>query len=85
YSHIVDPRTGVGLTDHSLVTVVAVDGMSADALSTGVSVLGPEAGVRLVEGIAGAAVRVERQPGAVVEVVESVGWKGIPRVEMGRP
>ena len=80
YSHIVDPRTGLGLTDHGLVTVVAVDGMSADALSTGVSVLGPEGGVKFVEGIAGAAVRVERQPGAVVEVMESVGWKGIPRV-----
>lgn len=47
YSHIVDPRTGVGLTDRSLVTVVAKDGMTADALSTSISVLGPEKGLKL--------------------------------------
>lgn len=49
YSHIVDPRTGVGLTDHSRVHVVAPDGMTADSLSTAVSVLGPERGVSLIE------------------------------------
>ncbi len=48
YSHIVDPRTGLGLTDRSLVTVIADDGMSADALATAASVLGPTAGLRLL-------------------------------------
>jgi thiamine biosynthesis lipoprotein len=67
YSHIVDPHTGIGLTDHSLVTVMARDGMTADALSTAVSVLGPDAGLRLVERERGAAVHIVRQPGADVE------------------
>jgi len=67
YSHIVDPRTGIGLTDHSLVTVVARDGMLADALSTAVSVLGPEAGLRLIERERGASVHLVRQPGAFLE------------------
>jgi FAD:protein FMN transferase len=67
YSHIVDPRTGIGLTDHSLVTVIARDGMTADALSTAVSVLGPDEGLRLVERERGAAVYLVRQPGAVLE------------------
>src|ERR1051325_4878372 len=49
YSHIVDPRTGIGLTDHSLVTVIAPDGITADSLATAVSVLGPERGKELVE------------------------------------
>ncbi len=47
YSHIVDPRTGVGLTDHSQVTVIARDGLTADSLSTAISVLGPDRGLRL--------------------------------------
>jgi thiamine biosynthesis lipoprotein len=49
YSHIVDPRTGLGLSERSSVTVVAPDGMTADSLATAVSVLGPTAGVRLIE------------------------------------
>jgi thiamine biosynthesis lipoprotein len=40
YSHIIDPRTGIGLTTRILVTVVAPDGTTADSLSTAISVLG---------------------------------------------
>jgi thiamine biosynthesis lipoprotein len=69
YSHIVDPRTGIGLTDHSLVTVIARDGMTADSLSTAVSVLGPTRGVRLVEAARGAAALIVRKPGRQVEAV----------------
>lgn len=39
YSHIINPRTGLGLTNHSLVTVIGHDGMTTDALSTAFSVL----------------------------------------------
>lgn len=69
YSHIVDPRTGIGLTDHSLVTVIARDGMTADSLSTAVSVLGPARGRQLVERMPGAAALIVRKPGQQVEVV----------------
>lgn len=71
YSHIIDPRTGIGLTDHSFVTVVARDGTTADSVSTAVSVLGPAAGVRLVERTSGAATLVLRAPDGRLEVVES--------------
>ena len=47
YSHIVDPRTGIGLTTRSSVTVIAADGMLADAVASAVSVLGPRRGTRL--------------------------------------
>jgi FAD:protein FMN transferase len=40
YSHIVDPRTGVGLTNRSLVHVIAPDSITADALGTAFCVLG---------------------------------------------
>ncbi|MEX2288509.1 MAG: FAD:protein FMN transferase [Planctomycetaceae bacterium] len=54
YSHIVDPKTGVGLTRRSSVTVVAADGITVDGLSTAVSVLGPERGLQLIERTKGA-------------------------------
>ncbi|OQB91160.1 MAG: Thiamine biosynthesis lipoprotein ApbE precursor [Verrucomicrobia bacterium ADurb.Bin118] len=62
YSHIVDPRTGIGLTDHSQVTVIAQDCLTADALATSVSVLGVDRGFRLVEATPRAAAFLVRQP-----------------------
>lgn len=44
YSHIVDPRTGLGVHGPSAVTVIAPDAASADALATAASVLGPTHG-----------------------------------------
>jgi thiamine biosynthesis lipoprotein len=49
YSHIVDPKTGFGLTHRSSVTVVASDATTADALASAVSVLGPQRGKILIE------------------------------------
>ena len=49
YSHILDPRTGLGLTNSSLVTVVAPDGLTADALATVLSLLPPEQGLKLLQ------------------------------------
>ena len=49
YSHIVNPKTGVGLTVRSSVTIIAPTGTEADSLASAVSVLGPEAGLKLIE------------------------------------
>lgn len=49
YSHIVDPRTGLGLGQRSSVTVIAPSGMLADSLASAVSVSGPDAGTLLIE------------------------------------
>ncbi len=48
YSHILDPRTGLGVVNSSTVTVVAPTGVLADGLSTTISVIGPEAGQELL-------------------------------------
>ncbi|MBI4879971.1 MAG: FAD:protein FMN transferase [Planctomycetes bacterium] len=48
WSHIIDPRTGYGLCDSLGVTVVAGDGVSADALASAASVLGRREGRRVV-------------------------------------
>lgn len=76
YSHVLDVRTGMPLTDHSLVSVIAPDGMTADSLATAVSVLGPAAGIDIIGKTPGAAARFQRQPAGKVEVIESAGWAG---------
>src|SRR5262249_25543131 len=53
YSHIVDPRTGIGLVGRQSVTVVARHGIMADSLTKVVSVLGPERGLAITEGLEG--------------------------------
>jgi len=76
YSHIVDPHTGIGLTDHSLVNVIAPDSITADSLTKVVSVLGPEKGLSFIEQIPGVAVRVMRDPDGRIETCESRRFAG---------
>ena len=49
YSHVIDPVSGMGLTDDVTVTVIAPHGLEADGLDTAISLVGPERGLRLVE------------------------------------
>lgn len=49
YSHLIDPRTGLGLTEPAAASVVSRSGMAADALASALCVMGPEAGLALVE------------------------------------
>ena len=70
YSHIVDPRTGIGTTDRSSVSVVARDCTTADSLASAVTVLGPQDGIRLAEQTCGAScliVRVEDEQAKTYE------------------
>jgi len=53
YSHIIDPRSGRPARGVPSVTIIAADGGAADALATAVFVLGVEAGLALVEELAG--------------------------------
>ena len=63
YSHIIDPRTGIGLTERKLVTVIAPDGTTADSMTKVLSVLPPEKGLKLIEKIDGAAALIVRKTG----------------------
>ena len=60
YSHVVDPRTGLGLTQRYAATVIARDGITSDSLSTAASVLGPHEGKKLVKLYPGARVYIRR-------------------------
>jgi thiamine biosynthesis lipoprotein len=74
YSHIIDPRTGMGLTDHRLVTVIAPDDFTADGLTKVMSVLEPKAALKFIAKTPNAFVRIIRKPGAKVEVYQSSGF-----------
>jgi FAD:protein FMN transferase len=49
YSHILDPKTGLGLTNHLAVTVIAKRGLDADPLATTLSILGEQRGRAMLE------------------------------------
>lgn len=51
YSHIVDPKTGLGLTTRLTVSVIAPTAAEADALASAISVLGPEKGLKLADSL----------------------------------
>jgi thiamine biosynthesis lipoprotein len=61
YSHIVDPRAGLGLLGRMSVTVVAPSGTASDSLATAVSILGEKAGLALIEDTPGIAALIVRQ------------------------
>ena len=65
YSHIVDPKTGIGLLFHVRTTVISPNGTVADALATAFS----------VGGIKNSKEYIERFPGSKVWLVEKVGEK----------
>jgi thiamine biosynthesis lipoprotein len=77
YSHIVDPKTGTGLTHRAIVTVVAPDGMIADALSTALSVMGPERGVRLAEDLPGTEAYLRWREGDRLRAARTSGFTGL--------
>lgn len=74
YSHLIDPRTGLGISDHSNVTVIASDAMTADALASAVSILGPTEGLKLIENTPHAETLIIRRPAEQFEEYRSTGF-----------
>ncbi len=67
YSHIVDPKTGLGVRGAASATVIAPDCLTADALATSLCVMPPREGLRLVESNGHASARILRRTGDGVE------------------
>lgn len=82
YHHILDPKTLQPARGCQSVTIVATEGTMADGLDTGIFVMGPEAGMALIERLPG----VE---GVIVDsegrVLVSSGLKGRLTMESGSP
>ncbi len=79
YSHLINPHTGMALTDHSSVTVVGPDGLSTDGLSSAVAILGPEKGLKLVEDTPAAAAFIVRMVDGQERTHQSRRWKELDR------
>lgn len=62
YSHVLDPHTGLGLSEHYLATVIAPRGMTTDAVSTAATILGPGRGETLIYSFAGARGFIRKAP-----------------------
>ena len=68
YSHILDPRTGLGVEGHSSVSVIAPRGIAADSVATAVSILGADQGLKLAGKFDGVAMLVVTETnGKVIE------------------
>ena len=82
YHHILDPKTLQLARGCQSVTIVATEGTMADGLDPGIFVMGPEAGMALIERLPG----VE---GVIVDsegrVLVSSGLKGRLTMESGSP
>ncbi|HJP00475.1 MAG TPA: FAD:protein FMN transferase [Planctomycetota bacterium] len=74
-SHIIDPRTGLGLTRRVGATVVAESGLRADALASALCVLGPEHGLALVETLEGVEARLVTLEDGELQAHESSGFR----------
>jgi thiamine biosynthesis lipoprotein len=55
YSHIIDPRTGMGLVGRRSATVIAPHATMSDGLDTGMCVLGSKRGMAMIEKLDGVA------------------------------
>jgi thiamine biosynthesis lipoprotein len=61
YSHIVDPRTGLGVTGRQSITVIAKNGITSDSMTKAVTLLPPDRALKLIDTLEGAAALMVRQ------------------------
>lgn len=69
YSHIINPKTGLGITTQRTVTVIAKNGVISDWLSTACSVLTKSKALSLIRKFGGAAILItEIKNGKLIEI-----------------
>lgn len=66
YHHILDPKTGTSALGLRSVTVVSKEGYLSDGLSTGIFVMGAEAGVKLLTKLGAEGILVDSQGKIIV-------------------
>lgn len=78
YAHIIDPRTGLGLTHRVQASAVATDGTTADAVATALCLMSEASARQKLRELPG----VEAQVGRIIdegklEVWETSGWSSL--------
>ena len=62
YAHIIDPQTGLGLTRHLAVTIIAADATTSDALATAACVAGADQAEKMARACGATEVRIATEP-----------------------
>lgn len=75
YSHIIDPRTGLGVTRHIQATVIAPDGTLADAYASALTIMDPEDGVQFVNLLEKAEAYIEQVESGKITTWKSDGFE----------
>ncbi len=77
YSHIVDPKTGIGLTHSSNVTAIAPGGAIADWLATACSILTPKKALALIKQFNGGALLISHTENGKIIQQTSPGFESL--------
>src|SRR5262249_50156992 len=78
YSHIINPVTGLGLTESIQDTIIGPNATTTDGLDTTVNVLGVQRGLALVESTPGVAALIFTQRDGRSESFASPRFKIVP-------
>lgn len=82
YCHILDPHTGMPAAESVSVTIQAGNATQADALATGVFVLGRKKGLELIESLPGVeGAIISKNAGGKAKISVSMGFKKLFKVE----
>jgi FAD:protein FMN transferase len=76
YSHIVNPKTGLGVTHQRNVTVIAPDGATADWLATACSVLSVRKALRLIKSMPNCELLMAEMRNGKLKMWQSEGFEG---------
>jgi thiamine biosynthesis lipoprotein len=77
YSHLVDLKTGLGITRRVSVTVIAPTGLLSDGLDSAAAILGPEKGIKLLQsphGVSGRFIELTKDGPKSFEVGDFSGY-----------
>lgn len=83
YSHIINPSTGIGLTKHIVVTIVARHGIDADGTTKVVSILGESRGLAFIDARPGLAALVVTTEHGYSRTFESSQFVTLPVIAKG--
>lgn len=81
YSHIIDPKTGLGLTEGRTVTVIGYNGALTDAYSTALSVMPVEKALELVNSLRQYEAYIEIDTPSGVMLHESKGFSSLLKTD----